>query len=44
MLKKEHKLIEEVHKYKNWNFDSIFLTGESPGDKENSIWESKVQN
>jgi len=25
-------------------FDSIFLTGESPLDKKNSIWERKVQN
>jgi hypothetical protein len=44
MLKKGQKLIEEVQKYKNWNFDIIFLTDESSGEKENSIWESKVQN
>jgi hypothetical protein len=25
-------------------FDSISLTDESPVDKENSIWERKVQN
>jgi hypothetical protein len=25
-------------------FDSIFLTGESPVDKENSIWGRKIQN
>jgi hypothetical protein len=25
-------------------FDSIFLTGESPVNKENSIWGRKVQN
>jgi hypothetical protein len=43
MLKKGQKLIDKVQNYKNWNFDSIFLTDESPRDKENSIWESKVQ-
>jgi RecB family exonuclease len=30
------KLVEEVQKYKMLKFDSIFLTDESPVDKENS--------
>ena len=34
---KKPKLVEEVQKYKRLKFDSIFLTGESPVDKENSI-------
>jgi len=33
----EEKLVEEVQKYKNLNFDSIFLTNESSRDKEKSI-------
>ena len=31
------KLVEEVQKCKRLKFDTIFLTGESPVDKENSI-------
>jgi len=38
------KLVEEVQKCKMLEFDSIFLTGESLVDKENSIWGKKVQN
>jgi len=38
------KLVEEVKKCKRLKFDIIFLSGESPVDKENSIWEKKVQN
>jgi hypothetical protein len=30
------KLVEEVQKCKRLKFDSIFLTDESPVDKENS--------
>jgi len=30
------KLVEEVQKCKRLKFDSIFLTNESPIDKENS--------
>jgi hypothetical protein len=37
MLKKRPKLVEEVQKCKRLKFDSIFLTSESPIDKENSI-------
>jgi hypothetical protein len=37
-------LVEEVQKCKMLEFDSIFLTGESLVDKENSIWGKKVQN
>jgi len=44
MLKKEQKLVKEVQKYKNWNFDSIFFTDESHEDNKNSIWERKIQN
>jgi hypothetical protein len=35
------KLVEEVKKYKDWKFDSIYLTDESPVEKENSIWGEK---
>jgi hypothetical protein len=35
--KKRPKLVEEVQKCKRLKFDSIFLTGESPVNKENSI-------
>ena len=35
--KNTQKLIEDVQKYKNYFFDSISLTDESPDDKENSI-------
>jgi hypothetical protein len=35
--RKKAKLVEEVQKCKRLKFDSIFLTGESPVDKENSI-------
>jgi len=41
---KRAKIGWEVQKCKKLKFDSIFLTGESPVDKENSIWERKVQN
>jgi len=41
---KRTKLVEEVKKYKRLKFDIIFLTGESPVDKKNSIWEKKIQN
>jgi len=34
---KRLKLVEEVKKCKRLKFDSIFLTGESPVDKKNSI-------
>jgi hypothetical protein len=34
---KRPKLVEEVQKCKRLKFDSIFLTGKSPIDKENSI-------
>jgi hypothetical protein len=34
---KRTKLVEEVKKYKRLKFDIIFLTGESPVDKKNSI-------
>jgi hypothetical protein len=34
---KKTKLVEEVQKCKRLKFDGIFLTGESPVDKENSI-------
>jgi hypothetical protein len=34
---KKAKLVEEVQKCKRLKFDGIFLTGESPVDKENSI-------
>jgi hypothetical protein len=34
---KKPKLIEDVQKCKMLKFDSIFLTGESHVDKENSI-------
>jgi len=34
---KRSKLIEDVQKCKMLKFDSIFLTGESHVDKENSI-------
>jgi hypothetical protein len=32
---KRSKLVEEVQKYKRLKFDNIFLTSESPVDKEN---------
>ena len=35
------QLIKEVKKYKDWNFDSIYLNDESPVGKENSIWGEK---
>jgi hypothetical protein len=35
--RKKVKLVEEVQKCKRLKFDSIFLTGENPVDKENSI-------
>jgi len=38
------KLVEEVKKTQKLKFDSILLTDKSPVDKENSIWERKVQN
>jgi hypothetical protein len=34
--KKGLKLVEEVQKYERLKFKSIFLTDESPFDKENS--------
>jgi len=42
--RKKAKLVEEVQKCKRLKFDGIFFTGESPVDKENSIWGRKVQN
>jgi len=35
--RKKTKLVEEVQKCKRLKFNSIFLIGESPADKENSI-------
>jgi hypothetical protein len=35
-------LVEEVQKYKMLKFDNIFLTDESPVDKENSSLGRKV--
>jgi hypothetical protein len=35
-FRKRSKLVEEVQKCKRLKFDSIFLTDESPVDKENS--------
>jgi len=35
--KKKPKLVEEVQNYKRLKFDSIFLVGENPVDKKNSI-------
>jgi len=35
------KLVEKVQKCKRLKFDSIFLTDESPVDKENSSWGKK---
>ena len=37
-LENSQKLVEEVQKYKDFNFDSIFLTDESSVDKENSTF------
>jgi hypothetical protein len=42
-LENGQKMIE-VQKYKDWKFNSILLTDESPVDEENSIWGRKVQN
>jgi hypothetical protein len=39
---KRTKLVENVQKCKILKFDGIFLTDESPVDKENSSWERKV--
>jgi hypothetical protein len=41
MLKKGKKLIEEIQKYKNWNFDSIFLTDKSPGTRKIQLEKEK---
>ena len=41
-IEKMIKLVENVQKCKILKFDSIFLTDESPVDKENSSWERKV--
>jgi hypothetical protein len=38
---KKIKLVEKVQKCKKLKFDSIFLTDESPVDKENSSWGKK---
>jgi hypothetical protein len=37
MPKKRPKLVEEIQKCKRLKFDSIFFTGESLVNKENSI-------
>jgi len=37
MQKKKPKLVEEVQNCKRLKFDSIFLAGENPVDKKNSI-------
>ena len=42
--KKKSKIGWGGSKIQNLNFDNIFLTDESLNDKENSIWERKVQN
>jgi ABC-type Fe3+ transport system substrate-binding protein len=41
-IEKMIKLVENVQKCKILKFDSIFLTDESPVDKQNSSWERKV--
>jgi hypothetical protein len=38
LRKWSEKLIKELQKYKDWNFDNIYLNDESPVGKENSIW------
>jgi hypothetical protein len=37
------KLVEEVRKYKDWNFTVYFWYMKSPVGKENSIWGEKYK-
>jgi len=37
----QNNWLRRLKKYKDWNFDSIYLNDESPVRKENSIWGEK---